>query len=461
MKTNSTSNPRPQSCRRRLFRLVAAVAAALWSMFEIGYGQIFETNIASNTVGKYTTAGATVNASLVSGLNYPFTIAVSDTHVFVTNYNSGTIGKYTLAGATVNAALITGLNSPFGIAVSGTNLFVVNFGNGTIGKYTTSGATVNAALITGLYGAYGIAVSGGNLFVVDAGAPTGGTIREYTIAGATVNETLITGLDFPFGIAVSGTDLFVTDIGDASPNSGSIGKYTTSGATVNAALVTGLNGPYDLAISGGNLFVTNYSTGTIGKYTTAGATVNASLVTGLSYPAGIDVLPHPLQLEAAVSRKTHGATAFDINLPLTGEPGLECRNGAGNYVLVFTFSNNVVSGTASVTGGTGSVAAAPVFSGNTMTVNLTGVMDVQKIRVTLTNVTDNAGQILNTGIFVNMLVGDTTGNKIVNSSDISQTKAQSGLAVSAANFREDVTVSNSINASDISLVKSRSGFGVP
>src|SRR2546428_7715051 len=40
----------------------------------------------------------------------------------------------------------------------------------------------------------------------------------------------------------------------------------------------------------------------------------------------------PLTLVSAVSRKTHGAAGtFDIDLPLTGEPGVECRSaGAGN-----------------------------------------------------------------------------------------------------------------------------------
>ncbi|PYU18576.1 MAG: hypothetical protein DMG30_27290, partial [Acidobacteria bacterium] len=52
-----------------------------------------------------------------------------------------------------------------------------------------------------------------------------------------------------------------------------------------------------------------------------------------------------LQLTGSVSRKTHGgAGTFDINLPLSGEPGVECRSGGGNYTEVFTFNNNVVSG---------------------------------------------------------------------------------------------------------------------
>jgi hypothetical protein len=53
----------------------------------------------------------------------------------------------------------------------------------------------------------------------------------------------------------------------------------------------------------------------------------------------------PLQLTAAVSRKTHGGAGdFDINLPLVGEPGVECRSSVGAHTLRFTFSNNVVSG---------------------------------------------------------------------------------------------------------------------
>ena len=41
-----------------------------------------------------------------------------------------------------------------------------------------------------------------------------------------------------------------------------------------------------------------------------------------------------LQLVSAVSRKTHRtAGTFDINLPLTGEPGVECRNSGGTHSL--------------------------------------------------------------------------------------------------------------------------------
>ena len=60
-----------------------------------------------------------------------------------------------------------------------------------------------------------------------------------------------------------------------------------------------------------------------------------------------------------------------------------------------------------------------------------------------------------------MLVGDINGSKTVNASDIGAVKAQSGVPVTATNFRADVAVSGGITASDIGLVKSRSGQSVP
>ena len=170
-----------------------------------------------------------------------------------------------------------------------------------------------------------------------------------------------------------------------------------------------------------------------------------------------------LQLTSAVSRKTHGGAGdFDINVPLTGEPGVECRSGAAGHTLVFTFTNNIVSGSASVTGGTGTVSGSPTFSGNTMTVNLTGVTDVQTLAVTLSGVTDSFSQVLpNTTVNANFLLGDTTGNRSVNASDVGQTKSQSGAPVTAANFRTDLNANGAINASDVGQAKATSGNSIP
>ncbi len=153
---------------------------------------------------------------------------------------------------------------------------------------------------------------------------------------------------------------------------------------------------------------------------TIGATGGAKDVT-ITNPDGqsatgigiLNITAGPLQLLSAASRKTHGgAGTFDVNLPISGPPfGIECRSSGGNHTFVFTFSNSINSATASVTGGTGA-AGSPSFSGNVVTVNLTGVTDVQVLTVTLNNVTDSFAQSLpNVSVTANMLIGDTTANK--------------------------------------------------
>ncbi len=172
---------------------------------------------------------------------------------------------------------------------------------------------------------------------------------------------------------------------------------------------------------------------------------------------------NPLQITSAFSRMTQGGAGdFAIDLPLTGEPGVECRSGGGNYTIVVTFSNTMVSGDASVTSGTGNVAGSPAFNGNTMTVNLTGVADVQQITVTLSNVTDAFAQVLpDTLVSMNVLIGDTNGNKSVNAGDLAQTKGQSGVPVTSANFREDVNASGNVSAGDTAMVKANAGHTLP
>ena len=180
----------------------------------------------------------------------------------------------------------------------------------------------------------------------------------------------------------------------------------------------------------------------------------------------------PVTVVSAVSRKVHGATPFDINLPLTGNVGIECRTsgGSNDYQIVITFASPVaVNGTpkATVSFGTATIGTGGVANGGNVSVNgpvvtvpLTNVTNAQKITVKLTSVTDgiNIGDVV---IPIGILIGDTTGNGTVNATDVSQAKLQSGQGVTASNFRNDITVSGSINGTDVSSVKLRSGTALP
>jgi hypothetical protein len=183
-------------------------------------------------------------------------------------------------------------------------------------------------------------------------------------------------------------------------------------------------------------------------------------------PLPCGTIPIPVQLNTVVSRKIHGNQSFDIDLPVTGSHGIECRSGGanGDHTLVFSFANPLTFvSSATVSSGTGSVSGSEIGSDpHQYVVHLTGVANAQHVFVTLHNVQDSAGHSSDSiSAPLSVLLGDTTGNGAVNASDIAQTQSQSGQTVTTANFREDVTVNGAINSSDIATVQAASGTALP
>jgi CSLREA domain-containing protein len=176
---------------------------------------------------------------------------------------------------------------------------------------------------------------------------------------------------------------------------------------------------------------------------------------------GADIGAFELIPPMGISRKLHGSVNFDINLPLTGTVGVECRTGGvnGDHQVIVIFPIPVTVSGVSVTSGTGNVSDFNV-SGSQVTVDLTGVANAQTVVLTISGVS-NGSSMGNVSIPMGVLLGDTNGNGGVNASDVSQTKARSGQPVDATNFRSDVSVNGTINASDVSLVKLRSGTALP
>jgi hypothetical protein len=174
--------------------------------------------------------------------------------------------------------------------------------------------------------------------------------------------------------------------------------------------------------------------------------------------------PHPLtlKLQSVVSRKTHvSAGIFDINLPLAGPTGIECRNGV--HTLIFTFGRDLDSvGSVSVTEGSATPDGDMGPGPNQYTVTLTGIVpNAQYITVTLNNVEDVSGATFNASGRMGVLLGDTNATGGVNATDIGEVKTQAGEAVTQSNFRTDLIVSGHVNASDVGSVKAAAGTVLP
>jgi hypothetical protein len=265
-------------------RVLLASTLILCAMPESVLGNLFVTDPFNNgTIGEYTNSGATINASLITGLSDPRSIAVSGGFIYVTNAGTGTVGKYTTSGETINASLISGVH-PADIEVSGNDLYITDFngplsGFGSVGKYTTSGATINASLIPTLLFPYALAISGTNLFVANAG-----TIDEYTTSGLPVKIALVKDELAIHDVEVSGSSLFISYYFGDDPL---VGKYNIDGTPIDPRLILHSTGNVEgIAVSGTDLFVAG---GGLSKYTTSGTIIADPLTTVPVFPVGVAV----------------------------------------------------------------------------------------------------------------------------------------------------------------------------
>jgi hypothetical protein len=179
--------------------------------------------------------------------------------------------------------------------------------------------------------------------------------------------------------------------------------------------------------------------------------------------------PGPVHLSSAVSRMTHGsAGTFDVNLPLTGSPGIECRSGgpAGNFKMVFTFDESLtgVVGGATITNGVGSITSSGIDpnDAHNYIVNLTGISNEQSLNVTLNNVSDAVGGFSSTvSAKMGVLLGDTNADGFVDAIDTVQVRSQAGNNVTGSNFPEDINADGLVNVGDTIIARAQSGTALP
>ena len=119
--------------------------------------------------------------------------------------------------------------------------------------------------------------------------------------------------------------------------------------------------------------------------------------------------------ERGLAQKHGNAGTFDIDLPLTGTPGVECRVGNGGTFLqtiVFTFSEAVTSVSGTTTTTCGSVNSTTI-SGSTVTVELGHVTcDGSDITVTVPGVNGASGSV-DASATMTLRTGDVNADGVV------------------------------------------------
>ena len=102
------------------------------------------------------------------------------------------------------------------------------------------------------------------------------------------------------------------------------------------------------------------------------------------------------------------------------------------------------------------------FNGNNMIIGLSGVSDEQSVTVTATNVSGPSTDTLpSASVDVGFLIGDITGDGLVNVGDTIQVRNHAGADLDNTNFRYDVNIDGLVNVGDTVTVKSKSGDFLP
>jgi hypothetical protein len=182
-------------------------------------------------------------------------------------------------------------------------------------------------------------------------------------------------------------------------------------------------------------------------------------------------------LVSAASRKTHNFRGeFDIQLPLTGPPGIECRSGGanGDYTMVVTFDRPVILPGAEVICGTGSVSSVTGSGTNVLRILLTGMGQpmpcggyiVQTNMVRLNQVEGGSGPADFT-IPMGVLIGDVNADGVVNVKDTDKVYMclLSPAIFNSTNFRCDLDTNGMFDCTlgicpDVVLAKCYSGSGL-
>jgi hypothetical protein len=216
------------------------------------------------------------------------------------------------------------------------------------------------------------------------------------------------------------------------------------------------------AVTGAN--ATSYVDGGAWHSTTYTYTVSACDAIGncSAQSPGVSVTTPPdPEVLSVVSRKTHGgAGTFDIPIG-TQVLAVEPRAmGVAGHQIVFTFDHTITSIESYLLQDTqrnnvGSVSAS--FSGNTVTMVLTGLPDSKSVYVT---VRVNRSR-LNHQVPIGFLTGDVDGTGLVSSPDLSLARNIAGMTIDGTNFLRDVNASGFVGASDILIIKGRQGLSLP
>ncbi|MCS7062579.1 MAG: putative Ig domain-containing protein, partial [Methylacidiphilales bacterium] len=289
-----------------------------------------------------------------------------------------------------------------------------------------------------------------------------GVISGNVAAGAysfTVTASNGGGTSAPFTVNLTvNSQPSITSAGSLSATLGQAFTHTvtTTGAPTPSVTVSAITPAPGLNISGDTILGTPTATGTFTYQATA---TNSCGTVSQTVTITVTHTPPPpvVLLTQARLRAMHGSFQGDVALPLAGSvSGVDPRAHTVARELVLTFNVAVTSVSVVQDVGPAMTLGAPVYSGSTVRIPVSGLTNNAKYRVKVVSVN---GQAVTGNDKVNWRIirGDVNGNGTVNAVDSAQATANVGQAITNATFRSDVNADGNITSLDVTQVMSNNG----
>ena len=246
--------------------------------------------------------------------------------------NSG--GGLNNSGGTMNVTNCTvSGNSGGAVGISNFNTATVNVTNSTI---SSNFGTNFGALRNGPFASANVKSS---IIALNTGGTEPDVNGVFTSSGFNlIGKNDGAAASFPAGRPNANNDIVGTSASPVNPQLDPNGLQDNGGSTQTIALLSG-SPAIDKGTSNGltgNLTTDQRGTG-------FPRTFDYPFVANAAGGNGTDIGAFELLVPFSVSRKMHGAAAFDIDLPLTGTAGIECRTGGvnGDHQVITTFPSPV------------------------------------------------------------------------------------------------------------------------
>lgn len=258
---------------------------------------------------------------VVSGLSFPYGLAIHGNELYISENNSNEISKIDINDPNPVVTAVLNVSTPGGLLINGNDLYHTNLNNGIIYKVDLTQSPLSPQTVVDLNtNAAGLAIINDELYISTESG--GGIVKLDLNQPNPTATTIVSGMSIPFGLVTDGNNLFVSEFG-----AGRISKIDLSQPTpVPTTVITGLLNPGGLTLNGNFLYIADGGSfgGRISRIDVTQSTPTLELIVdGLNNPRLVAFDGIDMYIAEAGAGKI---SKLEIGQPIFSTLGIICTN---------------------------------------------------------------------------------------------------------------------------------------